>query len=179
MESEEDFPNKRLQTLDFEAWYDAQEGAIKHSFFEKSMQTNLVIMERSAMGNQQKHSVLANDLVRRLSNMSQTLTITEYVAVIDKYTFKLKASGYSQEQAKEIIMSGIRGYKNKIARRKRENQPFYRPARKTLSARVKKKLMEKTTWYKKSHKNDRLEAERATHDLTKDVDKKTTWGQRG
>ena len=96
-ESDEDFPNRRLQTLDFEAWYDKQEGVIKHSFFEKSMQTSLVIMERSAMGTQQKYSILGNDLVRRLSKMSQTLSITEYIAVIDKCTLKLKASGYSQE----------------------------------------------------------------------------------
>jgi hypothetical protein len=119
VESEEDFENGRLQTLDFEAWYDVQEGIVKHSFFEKSMQTNLVIMERSAMGNQQKHSILANDLVRRLSNMSPTMTTQEHIMVIDKYTFKLKASGYFQTQYKEIVMSGVRGYRNKILRRKR------------------------------------------------------------
>ena len=37
------------------------------------------------MENQQKYSILANDLVRRLSNMSQTLPITDYIMVIDKY----------------------------------------------------------------------------------------------
>ena len=84
------------------------------------MQTKLVIMERSAMGNQQMHSILANDLVRRLSNMSPTMTTQEHIEIIDKYTYKLKASGYSQVQAKEIVISGIRGYKNMILRRKRE-----------------------------------------------------------
>ena len=69
------------------------------------MQTNLMIMERSDMGNQQKHSILANDLVRRLSNMSPTMTIQEHIIVIDKYTYKLKASGYIQDQSKEIILS--------------------------------------------------------------------------
>ena len=43
--------------------------------------------------------------------------MADYVEVIDNYTYKLKASGYSQAQAKEIIVSGIRGYKNKIKRR--------------------------------------------------------------
>ena len=44
----------------------------------------------------------------------------------------------------------MRGYRNKILRRKREGQGFYRPAKKTLAKRVKKKLMDKTNWYKKT-----------------------------
>ena len=47
-ETEEDFANKRLQTLDFETWCN-EDGLISHSFFEKRMQTPLVTMERSAM----------------------------------------------------------------------------------------------------------------------------------
>ena len=45
-------------------------------------------------------------------------------------------------------MSGVRGFKNKIARRIREKQPFYRHAKKTLASRVKKKLLGKSSWYK-------------------------------
>ena len=45
-------------------------------------------------------------------------------------------------------MSGIRGYRNKIERRKREGQPLYRHAKKTLASRVKKKLLGKTRWFK-------------------------------
>ena len=41
-------------------------------------------------------------------------------------------------------MSGVRGYRNKILRRKREGQGFYRPAKKTLAKRVRKKLLDKT-----------------------------------
>ena len=126
VETEEDFENGRLQTLDFEMWFDVQEGVIKHSFFEKKMQTPLVIMERSAMGIQQKYSISANDLVRRLSNMGKTMTINDHVEVVDKFTYKLKASGYSQGQAREIVISGVRGYKSKVERRKRAGQDFYR-----------------------------------------------------
>ena len=170
VESEEDFENGRLQTLDFEAWFDAQEGVVKHHFFEKKMRTPLVIMERSAMSTKQKYSILANDLVRRLSNMGQSITMDEYVGVIDDYTYKLKASGYNQDQAREVIMSGLRGYKNKKERRKREGQPFYRPAKKTLSTRVRKKLMEKNTWYKKTSGDGEegqevTEEERANHSI--------------
>ena len=91
--------------------------------------------------------------------MGQSMTIEDHVAVVDKYTCKLKTSGYNQEQAREVIVSGIRGYRNKIKRRKKEGKPFYRPARQTLSARVRKKLMEKQTWYKKTRNEDEDEAD--------------------
>ena len=86
--------------------------------------------------------------------MDQSMGIADHVQVINKYTYKLKASGYSRDQAKEIVVSGLRGFRNKIRRRKREGQPFYRPARKTLAMRVRKKLTEKNTWYKKAGKKD-------------------------
>ena len=66
--------------------------------------------------------------------------------MVDKYTTKLKTLGYNHGQAREIITSGIRGYKIKKKRRKKEGQPFYRPAKNNLAARVRKKLMEKQTW---------------------------------
>jgi hypothetical protein len=51
------------QTLDFETWAN-KDSSISHYFFEKRMQTPLVTMERSAMGAQQKHAIMANDLAR-------------------------------------------------------------------------------------------------------------------
>ena len=152
VESEEDFANGRIQTLDFEIKV-GEDGLVEHSFFEKSMQTKLVTMERSAMGAQQKHAILANDLVRRLSMVSQSIPLSEKLEVIDHYTKKLKSSGYNQNQCKEIIKSGVLGYNNKIKNRKKNGQPFYRPAKSTLGGRIRKKLTEKTSWYKQKKDN--------------------------
>jgi hypothetical protein len=74
-----------------------------------------------ALSCQQKHSILANDLVRRLSNLDKTRQgVSDHIGVINDYTYKLKISGYNRGQAKEIIVSGIRGFRNKVERRKRE-----------------------------------------------------------
>ena len=108
--TEEDFENGKMQILNFEIWYDARNGIVRHGFFEKPMRTPLVVMERSALCCQQKHSILANDLVRRLSNLDMTLGISDHIGVINDYTYKLKISGYTRGQAKEIIVSGIRGF---------------------------------------------------------------------
>ena len=154
VETEEDFENGKIQTLDFEMWYDKRHGIVRHGFFEKPIRTPLVVMERSALSCKQKHSILANDLVRRLSNLDMTLGISDHIGVINDYTYKLKISGYTRGQAKEIIVSGIRGFRNKVERRKREGQPFYRHAKKTLASRVKKKLLGKTSWYKDTNNKD-------------------------
>ena len=59
------------------------------------------------MCEQAKKSILANDLVRRLSNVHENVFENEKLFVIDKYTTKLKVSGYSQSQTKEVIISGV------------------------------------------------------------------------
>ena len=45
-------------------------------------------------------------------------------------------------------MAGLLGWKRKIKRRKDDGQEFYRNAKSTLATRCRKKLLEKTSWYK-------------------------------
>ena len=142
VESEEDFPNKRLQTLDFETWTQP-DGTISHSFFEKSMQTPYVTMERSAMSSQQKHAILANDLIRRLSMVDQKVDMEEKLEVVNKFTRKLKTSGYNHNQCMELVTSGVRGFLNKLKNREKNGEEMYRSARSTLGKRIHKKLTEK------------------------------------
>ena len=97
------------------------------------------------MSTKRKYSILANDLVRRLSNMGQSMTMAEHVVVVDKYTYK-----FSQDQSREIVVSGLRGFKNK-----KES-----PAKRSLSAGVRKNLMEKITWYRKTSANEGIEEEK-------------------
>ena len=151
VESEEDFENGRIQTLDFEEWSNP-DGTVSHSFFEKAMQTPLVTMERTAMAAQQKHAILANDLVRRLTMIKEDVATEEKIEVVDKFTKKLKTSGYNQNQCTELVTSGVKGFKNKVKNRKKNGQPLYRNAKSTLKGRIKKKLVEKTSWYKQKKK---------------------------
>ena len=57
------------------------------------MQTPLVTMERSAMSAHQKHAILANDLIRRLSMVDHKVVMQEKIEVVNKFTKKLKTSG--------------------------------------------------------------------------------------
>ena len=58
----EKFKDSKLPTLDFLLWLD-RNGLLHHSYFQKSMKTPLFIMEQSAMSDNQRHSILANELI--------------------------------------------------------------------------------------------------------------------
>merc|ERR1711942_54357 len=114
-------------------------------------------MERSAMSNHQKYQILANELTRRLSNiMDEVVEKEEILEKIEQFSQELRNSGYSQNQAKEIVSSGVRGWQKRIRKRKRDDQNFYRSAKDTLEERVMKDLVERETWYKE---NDGIDEE--------------------
>ena len=80
------------------------------------------------MGAQQKHAILSNDLVRRSSMLSENIDQDERLGVDNHYTKKLKASGYNQNQCKDLLTSGVTEYRNKFENRRKNGQPFYRSA---------------------------------------------------
>ena len=59
------------------------------------------------------------------------------------------------EQAKEIIVSGYRGWKRK--RERRQGTGLYRSAEDSLEEREKRKLIERETWYLPRRKVDEAE----------------------
>ena len=73
---------------------------------------------------------------------------SEVILVVEQFIQQLKNSEYTCKEARTHVVDGIRGWRNKIERRRRENQEFYRLGKNTLHTRVRKKLMEKETWYK-------------------------------
>ena len=159
METPEDFEGERLPTLDTD-WWQMEVYQLNHEYFEKTMRTPYVIMKRSAISDNSRYNILSNELVRRLGNMSKEGTIhDEKEEVIENFIKQCKTSGYNRHETREGVISGIKGWKRKHMRRERDGISFYRGARSTLAGRVKKKLTEKTSWYKKKRKRDEEEEE--------------------
>ena len=155
----EEFKDKKLPTLDFFLWLE-KNGILNWSYFQKSMKTPFVIMEPSAMGEQQRHQILANELIRRLSNTNiDKPDVEERTTIIETYTQQLKSSGYSRKQSREIVVSGVVGWKRKVKRRETDGLDFYRSAKSTLAGRCRKKLLEKETWFKAKRKREDDEEE--------------------
>ena len=77
------------------------------------------------MSDNQRYSILANDLVRRLSNINRDkISQEEILEVIEKFIQLLRTSGYDRAQAREAVISGIRGWKSKIRRRQEEMKNY-------------------------------------------------------
>ena len=57
-EAPEDFEKNRLPTLDFVIWM--VRGLLYHSYYEKSMRMQYTIMQRTAMSEHQKMSILSS-----------------------------------------------------------------------------------------------------------------------
>ena len=151
MEIPEDFPLCRLPTLDFELWLEIW--GLNHTYYEKLMKTPFLIMQRSAMGESQKVSILSNELVRRLSNVNYGwVENEEIIRVVEQFIKQMKSSGYGIKQSREITICGLKGWKNKRERREKEGTDFYREGKNTLKSRVRKKLTERENWYKEKER---------------------------
>ena len=155
-EVQSDFVDKKLPTLDFTLEMQAT-GNVKHSYFEKAMKNQILIEKDSAMSIKQKYCILSNEVTRRLYNVAEDEKEEEVEKVLDKMTEQLKNSGWNQNESREIIVSGYKGWKNRLERRKEESGQVYRSAASSLSSRSRKKLTGKVDWYKESRKRKRDE----------------------
>ena len=78
------------------------------------MKTPFILMERSAMGDQQRYAILTNELIRRLSTIdTEYVTAGEVMEVIEVFICEMKSSGYSREQTRETVVAGVKGWKRK------------------------------------------------------------------
>ena len=155
MELCEDFEDKRLPTLSFSMWL--EKDGIHHSYFEKSMRNQTLLLERTSMSRQSLISILSNELTRRLEVLDERLSNNEVIAVINKFTQQLVNSEFSWKQCREIVVSSLLGYTRKEKRRKAAGKPKYRSGCDSLEARVEKKLTEKYNWFRKKRNKEENE----------------------
>ena len=65
-------------------------------------------MKRSAISDHQRYSILADDLVGKLSNINKNkITQEETLQIVEKFIQMLKTSGYDRAQAREAVVSGM------------------------------------------------------------------------
>ena len=67
----------------------------------------LSVIESSAINDNTKRATMAQELVRRMLNVSELLNQEERNSVIEKFMEKLKKSGYSKKQRSEIALAGL------------------------------------------------------------------------
>ena len=150
MEHEEMF-NGVLPTLDLIIWVSSG-NKVMFSFYEKEMVSPMVLHKRSAMPEGVRRATLNQELVRRMCNTSELVDIKERVKVVDKYAQKLINSEYDLEEARSIIIGGLKGYERLLSLSKDTTNPKWRPLHMAGSwnsrNRRMAKLKSKNNWYK-------------------------------
>ena len=150
-ETENDFEDRRLPTLSFALW--SEKDCICHSYFEKLMRCQILTQKRSSQSEQQKYSILVNELCRRFEVLDSEIETCEKVKIVDHYTQQLTNSGYSYLQIRDIVESGLKGIVRKEECRSNREKRFKSSAD-TVEIRERKKLIESTSWYRDSDKLD-------------------------
>ena len=107
METHLDFPDKRLPTLSFSLW--PGQRCIHHSYYEKEMRNQLLVVERTAMGKHSIMSIMSNELMRRLQVIDERLDISETFDVVEKYVQQLVNSEYNWTQIRDMCYSALIG----------------------------------------------------------------------
>ena len=164
MELEQHFSDKKLPTLDTSCYLTRpdQSGStavitaprIDFEFFEKLVNSIYCILEKSAMDYQSKFQILSNEVIRRLFTTSEHVPQDRVDQILDQYVLKLCRSGYSVAQARQILLSGLRGYTRKVQAAAEANQGLHRSAESSLASRIHRKTFEKTSWYKDNKKKN-------------------------
>ena len=130
MELHTDFGDNRLPTLSFALWPEGD--GLNHSYFEKEMRNQVLVVERSALSRNSIMAIMSNELRRRLEVLGESVNLIEKEKVINKYAQQLVNSEYNWKQIREIVVSGLTGYVRKENSRKVTKKPKFRSGQTSL-----------------------------------------------
>ena len=79
------------------------------------MASRFVLPEASFTSWNSQRATLTQEGIRRLHNTSSTLPKEESLNILNKFSRKILASGYSVRQVREIILSSLKGFSKKVS----------------------------------------------------------------
>ena len=151
METEEDFQNKWLASLDTELKI-SDKNIIMYRFYEKPTNPNTVLHLRTAMAEDSKIRSLTNEVIRRLLTTGEMIPDSERCQILDRFAQKMKNSGYGLQQIRRVILAGIKGYESLLKRCRKGERSLHRSSAESSTLRARKKLTGKSEWFKTSDK---------------------------
>ena len=90
---------------------------------------------------------LLQNVVRHMRNTREKLDLKERVIVINKFTQRMANSGYTRQQARRVIVSGLKGYETARKRAVKSGIRMHMSASAGAEGRNIRKLLAKTSWY--------------------------------
>ena len=146
VETPEDYPDNWLPTLDISMHMNS-ENQLQYRFFEKPTASKLCLQADTALSQNCLVQSLVQDIIRRMLNCSSHTDIETRCQIIDKFAQKMLNSGHQLTETRKHIVSGLKGWKNKIRRCQNQGKPIHRTAKESSGSRRIKKLLGKATWF--------------------------------
>ena len=157
-ETAEDFADGWLPTLDFKLRVNAK-NIIEYAFYEKPTASNRCLQADTALNHNCLIRSLSNEVMRRMDSFSSSVGIKERVIELDRFSQNMANSGHTVKTIRSILVSGIKGYKRRVARSVEQNIPLHRSAGQSAATRRTKKLLAKSNWFRQD-KSDTESEER-------------------
>ena len=154
MDCEDANIDKKVPMLDIKVWREGN-NKIKHEFYEKPMTSDFVMMKRSAMSQGTKITTLTQEVIRRERNTGRNTKLTDRVKELDKFMYKMKRSGYSEIERKEVLEAGLVGYYKKVKRELDGGERVNKDGSKDRSKRQTDKLKRLSNWFKPKEMEDK------------------------
>ena len=150
---EEDCPSlhedNKLPILDLKVWIEEKEKhMIMYEYYRKPIANPLLILQKSAMPDKIKRTVLTQEAIRILRNCSKELVWDRKAELLSHFTERMRDSGYNQQFRLEIITSAIAGFEKMVEEERRGGRPINAPREWNKAERRTKKMTKKINWYK-------------------------------
>ena len=127
------YPDAKLPILDMKCWLD-NSGNVLYTHYEKPTASKQIISTRSAHSGSCKRSVHVNELVRRMMNVSPSLSWTEYtVPVLEEYMRRMARAGYGEVYRHGVLKKAISIYEGNLRADREGIVPLNRPPTDTSS----------------------------------------------
>ena len=127
---------------------------ISYTFYKKPMARETNMMAKSAMPENIRRETLVNEMIRRLSNVSQDHPDTKENSneAVNNYMIAMKRSGYSQKIRKETAIAAFKGFRGKRNQAAEEGKPLHRQMKDGAGERFRRKITLKSSWFRKGKK---------------------------
>jgi hypothetical protein len=135
-----------MPLLNLKLW--VEEETICFCFYSKEMSSKFFIPFRSAHSNKMKRSMLANEGLRRLLNMSPHLHWNESVKVMNEFSVKMWRSGYPASWREDAVKASIQKYEVMVQEEKDGKSLLFRPKGYRAEERKLAKFKKSKLWHK-------------------------------
>ena len=134
---------RRWKNINTQVW--VEDNKVQFEHYRKPSANPLLMLEMSAMPANVKRSVLTQEVVTIMKNISPALPWSVTVKHLNHFSQRMQASGYDERYRFQIIKSGVAGYEKEES----GGRPFNTPRSWEEDLRQKKKHIQKKSWFSK------------------------------